>query len=1388
MASHVNANVIITTPERPAPVTNTPPVTATAKDPEPLPTPSQQEDKFVSEDDEDDGGEQGKDIEPVVRKNLRSMVKELLANFKPENDVTLERHQLCPNTRQRITAALEKWLSNECKEEAGSRHVVMVTGPPGIGKTCLMAELCRKHKEHVAGYHFFEYNSSNINHNRLHAVITSLAHGFCDVFPNYVNMLPKLEKLRQAASYGSIPELFDMLIHAPLTSEELEHDPEKQMVIVLDAIDECDLQDREVLLEVISNMHEKCPSWLHCLVTSRTDAKLLQDTECVHRMEMKFNSNDNTSDIKRFFKEPLGRFMDRISLDGGLTQLAKKTEGSFLCAMLLKKRLDILPPDRKIAMREIVPMFPTSLSGVCKEIFSNFLESLSSVVHDGNEKRAYSAILSNIAVAREPLPVDFVLHVTDTTTRDPRPILADIEDVLLIENNCVSFCHREIGDWLLDDERSGTCSIDLVQGREQIATLCLRWLDDIINEGQDVSAHNPLMDYALKHGVYHLLDVSKQQESLSRMLCSLRYMQKKLEIPNIQVSHLRDDYQHHHIQVNKAGPKPVSLTEYMKRQPKMLEQMKSYKKFLDEKHYDIQMCPEHVLQVAANYSTIDRIKQNARTELDNSEWVEDVTAIPETHCIAMKLSGVIKAIDVSPDGKTIVAVSKDEEYNLKLHFINALTGQEKMKPIDIKTLNARVGLVAKFFPDANNVFVGSLTTLINTQGKPTPSGFDVNGINVKDKFSIECADVSMKHFACGLTTFPWGGKSLHLSIFDMRTKKCLKTFEVLRFSYGGSAQFSIKACAVAKDKSFVCACVKMSPKPQLRITVWNVSKFQVLNSIDVTNEDITKCLFVGENLLMLGGGIKSSHAGKASTVHVPVVSEFWNYREITNKVSHRWDETESWSVFSGHEDVTACCRWYTNTESALIHVWKDGDIEREASSISRIRGLRDPSEMLSGGNCFVYVSHDEVYIYNVDDLEMLSQDNEASSNVSLPELVVQSATFIPRSESIVIVSQDTARDANDNSTYTVYISALIQDEMSLLPTPFKNIPRANPTTVDTKGQFKTFSGAGASTGMCFPSCDGNALVFNADNHVKIWDRVNDRVTILQSYEDLQNKHPEFEEFNAVKAFASPKDNILAVVYGQIPFNIYMYDVRQGSQLRVLSQEAKRACAVTDVVFLPSNGMLFAYHRSMDYNLVTWNPKTGDKVASTSEVISYARASAASDRLVISSRHPKRDEGRLVLRNSDNTMCKKLSISGTWLPSNAESDLEFSQDGTILVGVCAATSVCRVWNAANGDVLQNHRLQFTSEADVIGMLTNTHVVFQDDRLTIVEVASGKVITVLPLDDNMERKCKMKGMLVSPKGGLIVGARTSGNLKIFRCHNFDMIKRKTTLQRMISFKKE
>ena len=850
------------------------------------------------------------------------------------------------------------------------------------------------------------------------------------------------------------------------------------------------------------------------------------------------------------------------------------------------------------------------------------------------------------------------------------------------------------------------------------------------------------------------------------------------------------EYHHNHTVTNPDGTHDiVSLREYMKPHPKYYHQIQLFEKFLSEKKHDIQQNPEFLLQIAANYSSMDRIKQNARLELEGKPWIEDVTAIPQTNCLERGLPGTIKATDISPDGKTLAAVIKDADYNVKLHLISAANGEDKITPLNIKSLNDRVGIAAKFLGQDNLVFVGSLTTFITNAGKQVQSGVDVTTVDLKEKFSIECCDSSAKFLACGLTTFPWGGKSLHMCVIDLKNKKCAKTIEVLRFRFGGSAQCSIKACGVGRTQPYVCACVKQNPKAMERIIVWNVSKWQVTNSIDVHSDDFTKVRFVGEGTLILGGGIRSS--GKGGTF-IPVWSEYWNFKDVTNKTSVKWNSKETCSLFATQGDTVLSVRWQKDDSAAILEKWASSPFEgKQSSTRYKIRGLTDVGDILiDKADNVVFISNDDVTIYNLEDLDRIDDQGKSTAVPNISDVNVHSIAFSPKSDSIILVSKNI--DGNDDRpsacSYSAFIADLQKEEVFLTPMPFRDEHIVVTNDSDTVGQFSTFRGSGTSSEMCFPSADGNYIVFNNGTKIKVWDRINDVVKTLPTFEACPDKSDSNENKNGVQCFASPKENTAAVIYAQQPHRAYIYDLRNGNQLRKLEHKDDiNHAPITDLVFLPSNGQVFMYNRGMDNTLSAWNTRSIECLSTTSIPISYARVSAASDRIAISARKAKK-AGQILLRNSDGKVNRNLATKKlTWLPSHNESDFEFSPDGTILIGVCPQSNICRVWNAGNGEVLSDLDLTFTSDAEVVGMLTNSHALFHDDRFLVIDVATSCTSTVTPLDVRLDRKSSPRGVRMSPRGQVLTGATINGRIVVFHCHGFATAKRSTTLQRMKSITK-
>ena len=267
-----------------------------------------------------------------------------------------------------------------------------------------------------------------------------------------------------------------------------------------------------------------------------------------------------------------------------------------------------------------------------------------------------------------------------------------------------------------------------------------------------------------------------------------------------------------------------------------------------------QLGADWTLHVAANYPTVPRIQDNARLDLASSPWLDHVTAVADSRPVKQAtLRGVVVDVDVSPDQRQLAVLTHDEDADATafLYLLSSTSADPAVPdPVDVGKLPDRTGLCVRFVPAPGGgsgpgtaVFVGSLRQFIAVRGcRPVDSGIDVASVKLNDRYSVECCAVSGAIMAVGLTTLPWGGRSLHLAVFDLQSRKCQRTIEALKFRFGGSAQFGVKAVGLSADAGVLCACVKQN---KMKVTVWNTSSGELIAGVDVDDDSLTKCFVLG---------------------------------------------------------------------------------------------------------------------------------------------------------------------------------------------------------------------------------------------------------------------------------------------------------------------------------------------------------------------------------------------------------------------------------------------------------------------------------------------------------------------------------------------------------------
>src|SRR5258706_15628836 len=196
--------------------------------------------------------------------------------FHVEQDLLLRRfkcvetgynRKLCcmEGTREYLLNHIIAWATNKPgRKDDGNMY--WIYGLPGIGKTSLANSICASlHEEkRLAGAFFCRRDDPNLS--KPINILPTFIHKLAILFPPFRTVVAKHHdedpNLTSESMEGS---LFLHFIRS------LPRQPERTLVFVIDALDECgDAQSRTRLLEVLTNAAAQAP-WLKIIVTSRPE-------------------------------------------------------------------------------------------------------------------------------------------------------------------------------------------------------------------------------------------------------------------------------------------------------------------------------------------------------------------------------------------------------------------------------------------------------------------------------------------------------------------------------------------------------------------------------------------------------------------------------------------------------------------------------------------------------------------------------------------------------------------------------------------------------------------------------------------------------------------------------------------------------------------------------------------------------------------------------------------------------------------------------------------------------------------------------------------------------------------------------------------------------------
>ncbi|KAF4420950.1 Vegetative incompatibility protein HET-E-1 [Colletotrichum fructicola] len=370
--------------------------------------------------------------------------------------------------------AFTSWLRD------ASSALLWVTANPGCGKTVLsrflVDVLSRQSSEATVCYFFFKAGEEGRHH--AHQALCAILHNVFKVHAKAIECAMKEYSSNDAKNFTqNIEALWDSLCEA---SDSL---PNKQIIVIIDALDECSEHSRNRLIDLLVSTFphmigsRKLLGRLKIIVTSRPWPSI--ESRFRYLSCVRLRGENETSSLSKDIETMVKAKVSKLKVEGTITpeactiletSLAQGADRTFLWASLVLETISKLPSRKLSVVKSTLEVTPASLD----QLYETALQGV-------EDRVATTKMLQIILAATRPLTleeINLAMNISSTheTVQD---LLDDLEpDVeytvkklggffVRIMNSTVYLVHQTARDFLLRIKSAdstgwkGTASADI---------------------------------------------------------------------------------------------------------------------------------------------------------------------------------------------------------------------------------------------------------------------------------------------------------------------------------------------------------------------------------------------------------------------------------------------------------------------------------------------------------------------------------------------------------------------------------------------------------------------------------------------------------------------------------------------------------------------------------------------------------------------------------------------------------------------------------------------------------------------------------------------------------------------------------------------------------------
>ena len=444
-----------------------------------------------------------------------------------------------PGTRLDILQLIANWVLVQNPSHEGC-NVFWLYGPAGSGKSTLATTVANRYcagPEQLGAFLFLDRTSAERRDPTI--VVRTLAYQLGRSDSRVGAAILKAIEENPDITGSPLRYQFLKLLIEPLNALD---GSERPVVLVLDALDECDnSEERKQLFEVLANDTAKLPSIVRFFITGRTEYDIVTAFEQHSHIlshPLVVSSSSSHEDILLYLRDQMAKIRSEkkfLSLgtdwpgNHRIHQLADRASGLFIWAATAVRFIWGYNPEKRLEILLHAKTVDSEVELKLDVLYKTALESIGTW-DDTDFVAEFRKVLGIILAAKNPLSpaaIDRLSH----TSQDIIPSIHTISllGCVLTQSPTVHVLHPSFANFLLDPRRCGRdiWFIDLAIHNCHLALRCLHVLDQTLQynfRGLSLSSTGwndgltEEISYACNFWVKHVCAVKEEVASLTEPL------------------------------------------------------------------------------------------------------------------------------------------------------------------------------------------------------------------------------------------------------------------------------------------------------------------------------------------------------------------------------------------------------------------------------------------------------------------------------------------------------------------------------------------------------------------------------------------------------------------------------------------------------------------------------------------------------------------------------------------------------------------------------------------------------------------------------------------------------------------------------------------------------